>query len=211
MDDYDLPDDSDMEEECMSEDELTMTAPSDTRTASSDNGQPTASGSRNAPVARERSNAGPSKTKIVIRDAAYRTWFALIYYLYTDVIIFAPLSSSFIDKPDNRDTAGGSTARPAIAADNQVLKGIRGRKEWLDVWTSEMLSRNGNYQGPTPCSAKAIYRLADVSGSLERAKTGGGESEADALRSRLQCRAISNRNWISLLCVNEPFNTSFPS
>jgi len=169
MDDYDLPDDSDMEEECMSEDEVNTTAPSGTRTAPSNVGQPITSGSRIPPIAHQRSNAGPDKTKIVIRDAAYRTWFALIYYLYTDVIIFAPLSSSFIDKPDNSDTARESTSRSATSADNQVLKGIRGRKEWLDLWTSEMLSRNGNYQGPTPCSAKAIYRLADVSGCFERA------------------------------------------
>ena len=160
----------------MSDDEVTTSAPSGTRTASADVGQPIASGSRNLQIARERSNMGPSMTKIVIRDAAYRTWFALIYYLYTDVIIFAPLSSSFIDKPDNSDTAGGSRSRPATSTDNQVLKGIRGRKEWLDVWTSEMFSRNGNYQGPTPCSAKAIYRLADVSGRLERARTSGSET-----------------------------------
>jgi hypothetical protein len=177
-DDYDLPDDSDIEDQCLSEDELSTTLSPSNRAASADMVQPTASGARNTTATRRRSESGPKKTKIVIRDAAYRTWFALIYYLYTDVIIFAPLSSSFINKPDNSDTAGGSRSRTATSADNQVLKGIRGRKEWLDIWTSEMISRNGSYQGPTPCSAKAIYRLADVS-SNERAKMNGSENEAN--------------------------------
>ena len=110
--------------------------------------------------------AGPTKTRIVIRDAAFRTWYALIYYLYTDVIVFAPLASSFINKPDNATSSAASTTRSRQVADqtdNQILKGIKGRREWLETWITEMEVRTEGMQEPVPCSAKAIYRLADVS------------------------------------------------
>jgi len=46
---------------------------------------------------------------VVIKDCAYKTWEALIYYLYTDQIVFAPLSR---DGLDNR-------SRPAFMASLQ--------------------------------------------------------------------------------------------
>lgn len=140
MDDDELPEDSDMEEECLSDDEDDAAI----RTS----------------VSRKRAgDVGPQKTKIVIRDAAFRTWYALVYYLYTDVIVFAPLASSFINKSDAVDAATGS-GRSKQADENQILKGIKGRKQWLETWMTERAE--GSLQEPIPCSAKAIYRLADV-------------------------------------------------
>lgn len=162
VDDEELPEDSDMEEECLSDDEDEEPI---IRPSLGDAGRP-ATQNRNQ-AASGSSAVGPTKTKIVVRDAAFRTWYALIYYLYTDVIVFAPLSSSFIEKSDAVDTAAPArSSRQADRSENQILKGIKGRKEWLETWMTEMDVRAEGMQEPVPCSAKAIYRLADVSTSL---------------------------------------------
>jgi hypothetical protein len=43
-----------------------------------------------------RSAASQRKAKVVITDASYKTFKALLYYLYTDTVVFAPLTSSFL-------------------------------------------------------------------------------------------------------------------
>ncbi|EST08015.2 BTB/POZ-like protein [Kalmanozyma brasiliensis GHG001] len=40
-------------------------------------------------------HSGKKRRKVVVRDAAYATYKALLYYLYTDTIAFAPLHSHF--------------------------------------------------------------------------------------------------------------------
>ncbi|KAG8986701.1 dolichyl-P-Man:Man(5)GlcNAc(2)-PP-dolichol alpha-1,3-mannosyltransferase, partial [Tulasnella sp. 427] len=45
---------------------------------------------------RQETVPGPPKARVVVRDVAHATYFALLYYLYTDCINFAPLSSSFL-------------------------------------------------------------------------------------------------------------------
>jgi hypothetical protein len=158
MDDM-LPDDSDLEEDALSDDGSDDSPPEDTD-------MERRPASRNLPTndTISSSNIGPSKTKVVIRDASYRTWYALLYYLYTDVIVFAPLSSSFIDLSEQtptkqKQTAGGSSLSSA-GIDNHILRGLKLRKKWLTSWRDGSPAREGV---PLPVSAKAIYRLADVS------------------------------------------------
>ncbi len=40
-------------------------------------------------------HSGKKRRKVVVRDAAYATYKALLYYLYTDTVAFAPLHSHF--------------------------------------------------------------------------------------------------------------------
>lgn len=124
------------------------------------------------PFARPPSENGPRKTTIVIRDAAYYTWQALIYYLYTDDITFAPLASSFIpegadstDRPISATSASFRQFQPALTATSAVNdSGAAGRRAWIKAWVAERLA-NGDWptNAPRPVSAKAIFRLADVS------------------------------------------------
>ncbi|KIK94340.1 hypothetical protein PAXRUDRAFT_828092 [Paxillus rubicundulus Ve08.2h10] len=113
---------------------------------------------------------GPKKMRVVIGDVAYATYIAVLYYIYTDVIVFAPLSSSFtaIASP-SRSTTMAAMATPSdsqsnsldchkapVPADNPTSRG-----EWVKKW------QQGRPGRPAPCSAKAVYRLADKLGLLE--------------------------------------------
>ncbi|KAJ9106283.1 hypothetical protein QFC21_001428 [Naganishia friedmannii] len=124
------------------------------------------------PRIRESTGNGPRKTKIVIRDAAYKTWQALIYYLYTDEITFAPLASTFIPVESESVDHPGSATFPAVPQSRStrapntttplIDNGIAGRKEWIMTWLSErQANENWPENAPKPCSAKAIFRLAD--------------------------------------------------
>ncbi|GMK56447.1 hypothetical protein CspeluHIS016_0302870 [Cutaneotrichosporon spelunceum] len=98
--------------------------------------------------AREESGvvAGPRKTRVIVRDSAWSTWWAVLYWLYTDVVYFAPLSSSFGDPKSTTETSA------------------RSRREWTAQWLAErgMTDEAGEGPvGPRPVSAKAVYRLAD--------------------------------------------------
>ncbi|KZT28333.1 hypothetical protein NEOLEDRAFT_1129727 [Neolentinus lepideus HHB14362 ss-1] len=107
---------------------------------------------------------GPSKLSVVVKDVAYNTYLAVLYYIYTDCITFAPLSSSFLSPPDSHqpssagqnvsDNTNNANVRSNTFADSQLsLPRPASRKEWI---------RARKYPGsPTPCSAKAVYRLAD--------------------------------------------------
>lgn len=136
VDDDDLADDSDMEEEALSDDESPTRDMHDLA-------------------------LGPKKTQVVVRDAAYRTWQALLYYLYTDSIVFAPLTSTFMPEGASQESdsaLAGGTTRPA------TNESIRERRAWIRTWRVERVSAGGEaLKVPEPCSAKAIYRLADVS------------------------------------------------
>lgn len=80
----------------------------------------------------------PRKTVILVNDIPYSTYRALIYYLYTDNIVFAPLASQFM--------ASALDAKPPV--------GPSTRLEWLRVWKKE----NKGYA--LPCSAKSMYAVA---------------------------------------------------
>ncbi|ELU38467.1 hypothetical protein AG1IA_07507 [Rhizoctonia solani AG-1 IA] len=99
---------------------------------------------------------GPSKTPVVVRDVAYVT-----YKLYTDTIVFAPLKSQFLVSSPSASFA--QALQLPISSDGAPMNspgiGIMGRSDsrrgWLKNWEANYPDR------PVPCSAKAIYRLAD--------------------------------------------------
>ncbi|GBE83235.1 hypothetical protein SCP_0502820 [Sparassis crispa] len=121
---------------------------------------------------------GPRKTRVVVRDVAYATYRAVLYYIYTDTIIFAPLSSSFVASSSSAakpSVAGPSTPGLVASESQSTAMGMRSahqqadssfvspstlsptsRREWIAAW-----ERNNSPGRPLPCSAKAVYRLAD--------------------------------------------------
>lgn len=121
----------------------------------------------------QNSFSGPKKMRVVINDFAYSTYKAVLYYLYTDVIVFAPLSSSFISTPSKRNvpfmlaSQNPSDGQPTLAEghkSSQVDSFVampRTRKDWIQRWHQAHPHR------PAPCSAKAVYRLADKLDLLE--------------------------------------------
>jgi hypothetical protein len=96
--------------------------------------------------------------------------------MYTDSIMFAPLSSSFIQPVKQEVAPIESTSilslssqtpaveeRPAFIVATKSMQSAepspalrpKTRKEWIDEWETANPGRI------RPCSAKAIYRLAD--------------------------------------------------
>ncbi|KIJ62629.1 hypothetical protein HYDPIDRAFT_182673 [Hydnomerulius pinastri MD-312] len=115
---------------------------------------------------------GPKKMRVVIGDVAYATYRAVLYYIYTDVIVFAPLSSSFTASASSGRSATLAVAASQAPSDSQsnLLDGQKApthvdnptsRREWIKKWQQTRPDR------PAPCSAKAVYRLADKLGLLE--------------------------------------------
>ncbi|KAI9462177.1 hypothetical protein F5148DRAFT_982826 [Russula earlei] len=121
-----------------------------------------------APPTVEREAAGPPKLRVVVKDVAYATYRAVLYYLYTDRIRFAPLSSTFLSSsspgtgcaqtPNDSQGSLGSATR---TGQSEVSMGASSRREWIQDWI------RGNPGHPLPCSAKAVYRLADKLGLAE--------------------------------------------
>ncbi|KAI0726225.1 hypothetical protein C8Q72DRAFT_847350 [Fomitopsis betulina] len=117
---------------------------------------------------------GPAKTQVIVRDAAYATYRAVLYYIYTDTITFAPLSSTFLaTSATTPNTAASGPATPSSEsqapafaqqlnqpkAESATTTGStppRSRREWIAQWERDDVSGK-----PRPCSAKAVYRLAD--------------------------------------------------
>ncbi|OCH91934.1 hypothetical protein OBBRIDRAFT_870806 [Obba rivulosa] len=91
---------------------------------------------------------GPRKTRVLVRDVPYATYRAVLYYIYTDAITFAPLASSF-GHATSPESDGTTDTRP------------RSRKEWLAQWEERHALADAPRHKPKPCSAKAVYRLAD--------------------------------------------------
>lgn len=113
---------------------------------------------------------GPKKLRVVIKDVAYATYKAVLYYLYTDVIVFAPFSSSFTVLALQRKQAAtaltqGASESQSSLVDNQkasiYVDHPTSRREWIKRW------QQNHPAEPAPCSAKAVYRLADKLGLLE--------------------------------------------
>lgn len=101
----------------------------------------------------ESSSAAGAERQVAVRDAAYSTYRALLYYLYTDSVVFAPLRSSFAagspESPSSAATVPSTAADPAS------------RREWIAMWCQQHPER-ARHAGP--CSPKSIYRLADKLG-----------------------------------------------
>lgn len=113
---------------------------------------------------------GPKKMRVFIRDVAYATYKAVLYYIYTDVIVFAPISSSFHSTAQKRAPTIVSTAQAPSDSQSNLLDLPKGgnstetptsRREWIQKWQQNHPGR------PSPCSAKAAYRLADKLGLLD--------------------------------------------
>ncbi|PSR71959.1 hypothetical protein PHLCEN_2v12169 [Hermanssonia centrifuga] len=131
----------------------------------------------------KRDNRGPQKIRVVVKDAAYATYRAVLYYIYTDTIVFAPLASSFschaptpeLNKHISPSTVTAAVSTPAATSPetqaNYILgarslqqsngkgKGTGGSPTSRREWIEEGLKNNPGR--PRPCSAKAVYRLAD--------------------------------------------------
>jgi hypothetical protein len=114
--------------------------------------------------------AGPKKMRVFIRDVAYATYKAVLYYIYTDVVVFAPISSSFISTAQKRSPTIMSTAQAPSDSQSNLLDVPKAgsstetptsRREWIRKWQQSHPGR------PSPCSAKAVYRLADKLGLLD--------------------------------------------
>ncbi|EPQ26042.1 uncharacterized protein PFL1_06495 [Pseudozyma flocculosa PF-1] len=107
------------------------------------------------------------RRKVVVRDSAYLTFKALLYYLYTDTVEFSPLTSSFLSTEAaaeesssgsgvcmaNGDVRWGSSSTDVF--NDEMRKAHAMRKEHIDMWCARFPDK------PVPCSAKAMYRLAD--------------------------------------------------
>jgi len=120
------------------------------------------------PTLVEREVPGPPKLRVVVKDVAYTTYRAVLYYLYTDRIRFAPLSSSFLSSSSSgtscEETANdsqGSLGSVTRTGPSEVLAGASSRREWIQ----DLIRENPGH--PYPCSAKAVYRLADKLGLVE--------------------------------------------
>ncbi|KAG2151344.1 hypothetical protein DEU56DRAFT_777393 [Suillus clintonianus] len=114
--------------------------------------------------------AGPKKMRVFIRDVAYATYRAVLYYIYTDVIVFAPISSSFGSTAQKKAPTVVSTAQAPSDSQSNLLDVPKSggstetptsRREWIRKWQQAHPGR------PSPCSAKAVYRLADKLGLLD--------------------------------------------
>ncbi|GAA5991610.1 hypothetical protein JCM10908_005789 [Rhodotorula pacifica] len=96
--------------------------------------------------------------EVVVADAAYSTFRGLLHYLYTDSIQFAPLASTYY------------AARDHAAATEQPFP-WPSRRAFLLAHSPQHLTGAttgiGGAQTAGPCSAKAIYRLADKMGLAE--------------------------------------------
>lgn len=132
---------------------------------------------------------GPLKARVVVRDVACATYYALLYYLYTDWINFAPLSSSFINVPgpyirsanvtpgfgglgpNAQSYFGSATGAPASRPRSALTVGNAGAANssaddepprTRKDWIKRWMAANPSR--PAPVSAKAIYKLADKLG-----------------------------------------------
>ncbi|KAF5315056.1 hypothetical protein D9619_007334 [Psilocybe cf. subviscida] len=115
------------------------------------------------------------RTTVVVKDAAYITYRAMLYYVTISgklhglsfLIVFAPLSSSFLGASDGRSGAAISApdSLPSTPSEGSQISGGKqpvnaqdaclSRAEWIRAWMNENPGR------PAPCSAKSIYRIAD--------------------------------------------------
>lgn len=120
------------------------------------------------PVAAKRpSNVHRRKRrKVSIVDSAYPTFKALLFFLYTDTVEFAPLTSSFLPSDVAADDAPSSNSSVSLFASRRgrVPSGRfseemeKARKKRKSLIESHLV---GYPEKPSPCSAKAMYRLAD--------------------------------------------------
>ena len=111
------------------------------------------------------------RRKVSIVDSAYPTFKALLFFLYTDTVEFAPLTSSFLPSDVAADDAPNkvTTASLFVAATSSTRRGREPSGRFIEEMQKARRKRrtvieshiNGYPDKPSPCSAKATYRLAD--------------------------------------------------
>lgn len=102
------------------------------------------------------------------QDASYSTYYALLFFIYTETITFAPLTSSFLHQTSSltptyhsshQHTSSTSTYRSVASTQpSERWSPRKARREWIDEWCQLHPGR------PRPPSAKSIYVLADKMG-----------------------------------------------
>ncbi|GAA5895027.1 BTB/POZ and MATH domain-containing protein [Sporobolomyces salmoneus] len=90
------------------------------------------------------------RSEVIVADASYSTFRALLYYLYTNQISFTPLASTFYAAKDR--ASASNTPFPYSS-----------RKAFILAHSPHSSSKGG----VGPASAKALYRLADKMGLME--------------------------------------------
>lgn len=109
------------------------------------------------------------RRKVNVIDSAYPTFKALLYFLYTDTIEFAPLTSSFLPADVTADNLSSATGSNHFLSSNGRSRGRRDVGNLVEEMTKAQRKRKAvieaycerNPGKPSPCSAKAMYRLAD--------------------------------------------------
>ncbi|BGP13051.1 hypothetical protein JCM10213v2_000970 [Rhodosporidiobolus nylandii] len=99
---------------------------------------------------RKKKGDGRERFEVVVTDASYSTFRALLNFLYTDSISFAPLASTYY------------IARDVAAAGGQAFPHLS-RRAFLLSHAPQIPPGNGQHTVGA-CSSKAIYRLADKMG-----------------------------------------------
>jgi hypothetical protein len=155
-----------------------------------------------------------------LQDAAYPTFYALLHYLYTDSIIFAPLTSSFIPPSSSSSSSSSlpypntssrrSHSRSASAAstttvhnsastnlvtslpNSHPLSAAQARKAWLNAWVVARSSAVG------AGGSKVVVQPASAKSIYVLAdKMGLGELKKRAF----DCTLLSLRTSCSLCCL----------
>ncbi|GAA5957322.1 hypothetical protein JCM3765_000422 [Sporobolomyces pararoseus] len=101
-------------------------------------------------VKRRTSKTKPSsrpRSEVIVADASYSTFRALLYYLYTNQVSFTPLASTFYAAKDR-------------ASDLNIAFPYATRKSFIVAHSPHDTSKGSI----GPASAKALYRLADKMG-----------------------------------------------
>ncbi|KAG5654252.1 hypothetical protein H0H81_005495 [Sphagnurus paluster] len=88
----------------------------------------------------------PPKLTVVVKDVAYSTYLALLYYNQTPG---TPVLTA--SQPSPSETQGNTSTQKR----NTYQYSTTSRHEWIEEW------KKNNPERPAPCSAKAAYRLAD--------------------------------------------------
>ncbi|GAC92490.1 hypothetical protein PHSY_000043 [Pseudozyma hubeiensis SY62] len=171
-------------------------------------------------------HSGKKRRKVIVRDAAYATYKALLYYLYTDTIAFAPLHSHFYSQTTSSDgksdvnaeeqnlstgasasyaaaeagaalTREGSSAAAATASGSSFAQDRRRAHHLRQNVIDEYCTAHANV--PAPCSAKSMYRLADKL-QIPELKTRAQQELANSL-------TVDNIVWEAF----SGFNSQFPT
>lgn len=118
------------------------------------------------------------RRKVIVPDSAYPTFKALLFFLYTDTVEFAPLTSSYLPSNvagdgEGEDLSASTYASPMRFGSSSSSRQLAHTREDSGVFAEELQKAHQkrkqaienyvrrNPGRPTPCSAKAMYKLAD--------------------------------------------------